>query len=140
LDHLAKRVPWQGNSETIEKRSKMFINILKIRLQHWNPRQCVEIVRNEAHIRMMSSVWYAARLLQQVSLVLLVVAAVLCRWKEPALSEISLVVLTLFLGVEWLRRAITTFLHYQRVREIVFVLESAHVAWREGCSYIFEGF
>jgi hypothetical protein len=61
LHHLAAHVPWHGGDVRIDARSKMFINILKIRLQFRNQKRCGEIVRNEAHVRLMSSMWFAAR-------------------------------------------------------------------------------
>jgi hypothetical protein len=150
LDHLAQHVPWKGTDESLDKRSKMFINVLKIRIQHWNPRQCGELVRNEAHVRMMSSVWYATGLLEGLYsvLLLLLFATAYSRqtWKlplqlEPQFPGLLVVVLFAFiLGAFVLRRAIVSFLHYQRVREIIYVLETAHATWREGNRTIFEGF
>ena len=57
---MAKIVPRKGE-KGLDHRTKMFLNILKIRLQLAAADKCGEIVRNEAHVRMMSSVWYAAR-------------------------------------------------------------------------------
>jgi hypothetical protein len=70
LKHIADYVPWRGNEEGSHGlRTKMFINLLKIRLHYMVPLKCGEIVRNEAHIRMMSSVWYAASALRWLCLV-----------------------------------------------------------------------
>lgn len=142
LDHLAERVPWSGNSMTTPKRSKMFINILKIRLQQWNARHCGEIIRNEAHIRMMSSVWFAARLLQQtyIALILLLIldATAFGGSRTPSVCILSFALLILVFATGWVRIAVLTFLHYQRVREIVYVLENAHVAWMSGQRNIFK--
>jgi hypothetical protein len=143
LDHLAVRVPWHGNDPKINERSKMFINILKVRLQFANQKQCGDIVRNEAHIRMMSSVWYAALELEQVCVVLLLSLVMSYLFHHPKGAGgfgTLLVLLTLLLiAAEWLRLTIVRFLHYQRVREIVYVLETAHTAFRAGQKDIFEG-
>jgi hypothetical protein len=150
LDGLAAHVPWRGKANSIDNRSKMFINILKIRLQAWNPRKCGDITRNEAHVRMMSSSWYAAQLLQWVYLALL--ALILAAWSlhqawqhqfQPGFQFLSLIVtvlLVLLFAAMLLRRAIVTFLHYQRVREIVFVLGTAEAALKQDCDWIFDGF
>jgi hypothetical protein len=75
LGHLACYVKWdwnekkgsqEGQRDLRNLRSKMFINVLKIRLQYSVPEKCGEIVRNEAHVRMMSSVWYACKALQKL--------------------------------------------------------------------------
>ncbi len=144
LDHIADLVPWRGSTGVIDKRSKMFINILKMRLQYADPQRCGEIVRNEAHVRMMSSVWYAARLLQQLCLLLLIPLAVcsylMRAWRSPDIWGLLLVLLVLVLGTQWLRRTIIKFLHYQRVREIVYVLETAYISEKLGRIDIFSGF
>lgn len=151
LDHLARHVPWQGVEESISKRSKMFINVLKIRVQSWNPRLCGDIIRNEAHVRMMSSVWYAAQQLQRVYIVILALLLLDGQyrgaWKlptklDPPLPSMVIIfasLITLLIAATLLRKAIVTFLHYQRVREIVYVLETAHFALRQGYKTIFEG-
>ncbi len=150
LDDLAAHVPWRGKANSIDNRSKMFINILKIRLQAWNSRKCGDITRNEAHVRMMSSSWYAAQLLQWVYLALL--ALILAAWSLHQVwnhqfqsgfqfpNLITTVLLVLLFAATLLRRAIVTFLHYQRVREIVFVLGTAEAAFKQGCNWIFDGF
>ncbi|MGB7547575.1 MAG: hypothetical protein WBM14_07495 [Terracidiphilus sp.] len=143
LGHLAERVPWHGEDDKIDPRSKMFINILKVRLQFSNQKQCGEIIRNEAHIRMMSSVWYAALQLEQVYVVLLFLLLILSPFnqtaKTPGFKTILILLVVLLVAARWLRRSIIKFLHYQRVREIVYVLETAHTAWRNGHDNIFEG-
>jgi hypothetical protein len=143
LKHLAEHVPWRGEDREIDARSKMFINILKVRLQFVNQKQCGEIIRNEAHIRMMSSVWYAALQLEYVYLVLLFLLLAFSPFnntaKAPEFLPILILLVVLLGSAAWLRRSVIKFLHYQRVREIVYVLETAHTAWRNGQDNIFEG-
>lgn len=150
LDHLALHVPWDGDAEQIDTRSKLFINLLKIRIQYRSPRKCGDIVRNEAHVRMMSSVWFAAQLLQYVCAVLMCVilaSAYNRRQWSPVFSfskdfplSITMVIVTLLICVTVLRRAIIYFLHYQRVREIVYVVATAHASLLDGNLKIFQGF
>jgi hypothetical protein len=129
LTHLASMVPWTATERT--NRTKMFINLLKIRLQFAAPEKCAEIIRNEAHVRMMSSVWYAAKTLRSLALFLLLQLAwffvpTMRRLPELWASLIASVVMALSaLGLQLLIRR---FFHYQRVREIVYVLETYFVA------------
>jgi hypothetical protein len=55
---LSELIDWGPNK--INERSKSFINKWKIRLAFFYPEQTLNLVRNEAHIRLASSVWYAA--------------------------------------------------------------------------------
>jgi hypothetical protein len=143
LHYLAERVPWRGSDPDINARSKMFINVLKVRLQYSNQRHCGDIIRNEAHIRMMSSVWYAAQQLQKVSLSLFILLFTVSLFKHAVRTTefmaLSVLLGALFLAALWLRRIIITFLHYQRVREIVYVMETAYTAWMDGNETIFAG-
>lgn len=149
LGHLAEIVPWRGNDYGSHgRRTKMFINLLKVRLHYTVPQKCGDIVRNEAHIRMMSSVWYAASALQQlcyvatVPAILSVIPGVVAHgWKRPeALGVLTFLLFLgiLFFGAETLRLTIRKFFHYQRVREIVYVLKTAYFATKEGHTNILE--
>lgn len=137
LQHLAALVPWSGDRvETVGARTKMFINILKIRLHLFIPDLCVDLVRNEAHVRMMSSLWYAGRALRRFALLLLVPPIVLWPfntavfWKDFA--GFSLLSASLYTAAFWLQRSIVKSFHYQRVREVVYVLEMAYSAAKAG--------
>ena len=115
----------------------MFINQLKIRLQFVVPEKCKDIVRNEAHVRLATSLWYAIRWLIGASGValLLIAAGVFAALPKPEpyhfagafgfdVLVFSLALLTKF--------KIEKFIHYLRVREIVYVLETADFAIRNG--------
>lgn len=146
LGHLAAYVAWdwtkEGDHDEERKlrdlRSKMFINVLKARLQYCVPEKCSEIIRNEAHIRMMSSVWYACKALQKlywwilIASVLPIVVIVFgmhnFRIIFPLLMQIAALALFSAVPAKLLRLPIKKFIHYQRVREIVFVLETAWFA------------
>ena len=119
----------------------MFINILKTRLQFLlSSDKCQDIKRNEAHIRLMSSVWYAVRLLRYpITLgILLGAAAMAIAWscgKRVCASEGGMLVVwcgLLWVFIWWVQAAVEKFFHYQRVREIVNVLETANFAWESG--------
>jgi hypothetical protein len=147
LNHLAAHVPWRGTDKSIDARSKMFINILKIRLHFHNQRRCGEIVRNEAHVRMMSSMWFAAKELEWVFGILLILTATVSLWQKVWVQlpyptgrmMLGAMLVLLLIATQWLSWSILKFLHYQRVREIVYVLETAHTAWMSGQKDIFGG-
>lgn len=134
LDHLADWIPWEGRKpETWIFRTKMFINVLKVRLQFLIPERCKEIVRNEAHVRMATSVWYATYWVMVASglgLVLVVVAWIRSVFVGidialPGTLAVDLLVLIVAVVMKF---KIERFLHYLRVREVVYVLETAYFA------------
>ncbi len=64
----AELVLWDGNSTELQKnRSKAFVNIMKTRLHFHYPEHYGQIARNEAHVRLASSIWYASRTLTYVA-------------------------------------------------------------------------
>lgn len=139
LAHLTKWVSWSGhNTKTWRFRTKMVINILKIRLQFLVPERCKDIVRNEAHVRMATSVWYStwwiiatAGLALLMALLSAVVAFVLVGPSHTVLSVLGFDVFVLAFAL-FLKAKIERFIHYLRVREIVYVLEMADFATRNG--------
>jgi hypothetical protein len=140
LEHLADIIPWDAkDKESRRPKTTAFINVLKTRLGYALPDKCGHITRNEAHIRLMSSVWYMTKLVQWLALVSIGVVvlagftvcpgyAVFPRqpWEvsAPCLGGSALVVLAMW----YVRARIEKNLHYQRVREILYVLETAYFA------------
>jgi len=145
LHHLGQRVPWSGHDEdSCFRRSKQFINILKVRLQWDMPAGYREITRNEAHVRLMSSLWNAAETLVVLVLVCGVVLIAAAAARHARVSQSQALALgvwdvTLLGAAWWIMRKIRKFLHYMRVREIVYVLETAHWAAEYG-NDVFKGF
>jgi hypothetical protein len=139
LNYLARHVPWRGNSsKSLRRRSKHFINALKIRLEFSFPEHYGTIARNEAHIRLMTSMWYASKMLLYLSL-LGIAFSVIAAWRamvdghgwlnpEASVTIFPLGVVSLSLLGMW---GIERTLHYQRIREVVFVLETAHWASKQ---------
>jgi hypothetical protein len=149
FSRLARIVPWTGDTYS-KNRSKMFINMLKIRLQLVVPAKCGDIVRNEAHVRMMSSVWFAARILYVVCWLsaLPVLTAV---WRlhakgltphDSLFSHDVLVYCALVsfvaISAHWLKGHVESCFHYQRVREVFYVLETAFSVANSGHPEILE--
>lgn len=138
LTHLAGLVPWEGSDPATHKnRTKGFINILKVRLFFFFPERCGHITRNEAHVRLMASIWYASNILILVAALGLGIcgaAAVvdLLGRRDFLPPLIPAVFVGMVLSVARLMEVtIERFLHYQRVREVIYVLETAYVAAKE---------
>jgi len=140
---LADLIKWkvenQGKHELVNQRSKIFINALKIRLQFYFPEQCSTIIKNEAHIRLSSSMWYVSKSLKifsSLGVLFAVLGGVPFYLLQKDLftqnlliffAPLSLSILT-FIFAWRIKIGIKKFFHYQRVREIFFVLETAHTA------------
>jgi hypothetical protein len=136
LNRLADWVPWKGKEEsTWRYRTKMFINQLKIRLQFLVPEKCKDIVRNEAHVRLATSLWYATLWLIGVSIIgiILIIGGFIVSLSKlyyfAGVFGFDVLVLSLAMLI---KLKIEKFIHYLRVREIVYVLETADFAQRNG--------
>jgi hypothetical protein len=139
-DHLLPLVPWRDGRRF---RSKTFINRLKIRLQFHHPEKFRFVVRNEAHVRLATSMWYVGRALWKASFVgislLLIALAIVLRRKSfpdvPAalewLTPPFMLVAVVFVFGKYCQTTIARFIHYQRLREVFYVLELAYTAFRD---------
>lgn len=137
MEHLAALIPWRGTDpKTYRHRTKHFINALKIRLEFVFPYQYTRIQRNEAHVRLMSSLWYATNALLIISITGAVIGLVLfvsvqivngSWWPLTQIYSVASPLLVLIL-VLVVKSQIERFLHYQRIREIVFILEATYFA------------
>ena len=151
LGFLLCFVLWNGKPNF---RTKNYINILKVRLRFYFPNRCATIIRNEAHIRLASSTWYVGWGLHWCCIIAtfgLMTSIVFCLgyslWLQSyfGLLEISyidilnliakhltivLIILVVWLGSKYVRNKVERFLHYQRLREVVHVLDTAWVAFQ----------
>lgn len=128
-------------------RSKNYINLLKIRLRFHHPEKCGIITRNEAHVRLASSTWFLVKMLSRISWyalgfsALALALSIIFRyifhnhdlnwmgqiaWHLPSLLCPALVLL---FGM-FARNLIRRFLHYQRMREVFHLYETAFTAFR----------
>jgi hypothetical protein len=135
LEHLIRLIPWcpeNAYESTHGRRTKMYINIIKIRLLSFSPYASREIIRNEAHVRLATSVWYASRTLGYLSffLILVLLSAVpnCIRYKMTAalFAPLAIVLLLLFFCIGMLYH-LRKCIHYMRVREVLYVLENAYL-------------
>ena len=134
--HLAAHVPWKGEkSDTHHRRSKHFINSLKSRVAYFSPRSYRSLARNEAHVRLMCSAWYIGRALIRVAVlgfavgVSAAVATIYLGGGELApIQLLGLLTPVLALGAAIaVKSQVESALHYQRIREVFSVLQTAHI-------------
>jgi hypothetical protein len=139
LHHLIPLAPWSNR----KRGSKGYVNILKIRIELKHPSQYKMIDRNEYYIRLMSSIWYMASGLSFTSFLVLATSSLvlgLSVWFGKGLtSEISPVVLLVPFGPALIglflssqaRKIIERFFHYQRVRELIYILETTYTVFKD---------
>lgn len=143
LPHLANLVPWESSHVSKEKlkegfnRTKTFMNVLKDNIRFYLPDKYYTIARNEAHIRLSSSVWFAMKYLMAISLLSTIATALI--WLVLEKKDISgekiyfyrmymSFTIMVFISSIIIKRQIQKFLFYQRIREIVFILNTAYQA------------
>ena len=123
-------------------RTKTTINQLKIRLQFYCPEKYRPIIRNEANARMATSTWYITRTLIHCALLGLCLAVLAIGWKAwklggwsmgmvPWADAAVLSPLTILCLAYYVQRMDERSMHYQRLREIFYVLELAYTAFRD---------
>jgi hypothetical protein len=151
MGYLIPFVLWKDEPK---HRTKNWINILKIRLKLHFPNRCSTIIRNEAHVRLASSTWYVGRAVclcskyacagLMLSLVVCFIEVIVLKNLESIKLESALIsnivvnyifslvsVGIIYLMGRFASTRIEKFLHYQRQREVVHVLETAWSAFRE---------
>lgn len=147
---LLKYVPWCGNfgmGHKLDKRSKTHINIIKQYLASTgNVSVSRDLVRNESHIRLLNSLWYSFRFLQELSIsffIIQVLAIVSNLFRVSVANNELLVSLSManvgkrcspiplivyasvFFFVWLMKRNIVKCFHYVRIRELVMILNAA---------------
>ncbi|GAB6010758.1 hypothetical protein [Viscerimonas tarda] len=137
-DHLLDYVEWYEKNS----RSKNAINKLKLKIQLVAQREYNILVKNEAHIRMASSSWAVSitnGYIGGVSFIFLLAFTIvdthsfmnhdICNFLNTVLSDKAYILIILLLPVLvlllnlFIRKSVIEFLHYQRLREIFFVLQ-----------------
>jgi hypothetical protein len=133
--HLLEYAKWCKDERA---RSKNALNRLKLKLQLIANQDYNILVKNEAHIRMSSSSWYVAEKNIWINVIILLIFSILLFWKPDFYQNmyfiIILPVLMLLLNF-FIYRSVIKYLHYQRLREIFFVLQVFDEYFGEGCIY-----
>jgi hypothetical protein len=154
--HLADHIPWEGSEKGVKQRSKMFVNILKARIHRLAPEEMPGIEKNEAHIRLMNSLWYAAKSIMIITVPVFLAVITFYNWHDLIYARnfifagdrefrqdfafcLAFFSVIQFMIAAYIRRSIKQYFHYMRVREIVFLLEIADTITRERKIDMFEG-
>jgi hypothetical protein len=121
---LAQFVTW---SEQDNGGKTRHLDMMKIALEFTCPEQYSRLAQNEAHVRLVCSIWYATCYSISFSLIGIPVAVLANGLAVPPHSyclaypaTLLVPVITLF-GLVWLKAKIEESLHYIRIREIVYV-------------------
>jgi hypothetical protein len=129
---LTRFVTWSGCEGG---RRSRYLDLMKTTLEFTFPEQYARLARNEAHVRLVCSIWYATCYLICFSLIGIPIGVLANGLAaEPsgryllAYPAALLVPVVALLGLVWLKRNIEESVHAIRVREIVYVF--AHL----GCA------
>jgi hypothetical protein len=134
--HLSRMVTWGGKNKADMKPSKIMMNAIKDAIQFHFPEKYGTIARNEGHIRLMSSIWFMSRTIIRMCSILLLITLVispLYSTNSPKydkifyLSNIIIFAIIILLSY-WVKRTIERSFHYQRIREIIYILNTAFQA------------
>ena len=147
-DNLAKYVTWPDDKEKYDAKSKLAINDFKaLIMQFGSDKQQSGLARNEAHIRLLTSIWYGMLYLKRVLFLMTFVwlfGVLLQENLSPRISFInfhdfsySLIVglLAMITAVSWIKSGIESSLHYVRTREVVLILESVFIIEHMNTNY-----
>lgn len=132
--HLLKLITWKENPDL---KSKAYINRLKLDIELNSPDAYRTIVRNEAHIRLTNTVWHSSILIRYCCLfgivfvfISFILSILSSAPNKPfhtilrySLSSIAFPLFTLLIS-EYVRRNIEKVFHYQRLRELFYILET----------------
>ena len=103
MNDLAKLVTWNHNESKKTSRSKSIICNMKLYIKHKSPSDYGHLLKTEAHIRFMNSMWYANKIISAISFCMLFISiaisgllSLICHFGllktiKPHLSEKSLV-------------------------------------------------
>lgn len=144
FDQMAELVTWPdvnaigANEDERAKnaRSKNFINEKKAKLEFYYPEKMRELARIESHIRLHSSLWYACFYLRYISIFGMACGALSnwILWHKSAPMEWAVLIFPALLYVTtfFFHRLIENAFHYQRTREVFFVLRFSQLGEEAG--------
>lgn len=145
--HLLDYVSWCKNASnaTVKSPGKTFINVIKQRLRASTKTELLrDMVRNEGHARLLSSLWYILRFLLFFMIVLnFAILAHRCFSERTQISishilfnirklvssypQHYVLTLTACFIIWYLKRSIEIGFHYVRLRELLMTIESAYI-------------
>ena len=131
---LAGGIPWENDDQdTMQKRSKHFINEKKSLIEFYFPDKTRELTRIESHIRLHSSLWFACLYLSYLSaagLLLGIISLKLTAMLNFSSLHAEFVIIPGLVLVmsAWFQCLIEKSFHYQRTREVFYVLQYSKLA------------
>jgi hypothetical protein len=126
LSNLGDLVTWDPTDRTKKgRRTRNFIDLLKIPIRFYGGSRVMHIIRNETNIRFLSSMWWAARILTWISLLALI--PMLWYPTSPYFATTFII----FGAAGLIRWGITNYIHDLRIREVVQVLGTACMLCQE---------
>ncbi|HYO91538.1 MAG TPA: hypothetical protein VEQ40_07875 [Pyrinomonadaceae bacterium] len=142
LVELAELVKWGDPKSEDEansyKRSKTWVNLMKLEVGLRSPELSSVIESNEAHVRLLFGTWQAITTSRRFVIAGLVLSFIgpLSRFiptthlAPPSPSYIICILIggTVFVGITWAKNRIENLFHYQRVRELTHIIGCAHYA------------
>jgi hypothetical protein len=130
FDQMAGLVTWSDIDK--DGRTKNFINAIKAKLEFYHPEKMRELARIESHIRLHSSLWYACFYLRYISILGMACGALAnwLLWHKSASMEWAVLIFPtlLYVATFFFHRLIENAFHYQRTREVFFVLRFSRLA------------
>ena len=122
--------------------SKIFINVIKQRIRVFGTPEIIrDIVRNESHVRLLSSLWYIFRFLPKATILINLFFSLVyfaeeglpksfCGALSHGILPHGIAILFLIGAFVYLKYLIETGFHYVRLRELTMSLEGAEILRR----------
>ena len=115
FEYLADYAIWKSHKdqgEPLAQRSKTTINKAKIRISFFFPENTLNLIRNEAHIRLASSMWYASKYTLTLSYYCIFFTLIYLwvissdHWEFPTLRSLVIALALLSIGLLFRRVAV----------------------------------
>ncbi|MBR1769405.1 MAG: hypothetical protein IJ748_03010 [Bacteroidales bacterium] len=117
LKHLMNGLEWRPDGS----RTKNKINKLKLDIQLFAPEAYPIINKNESHVRMSSSTCHITKSLLLITGITFIAIFLYCNIYDGNIFTV-LYALFMFCLILYMRHRIITYIHYQRLREIYYLL------------------
>ncbi len=129
-DYLCRYIKWGNSNNDLNSKSKITITEFKHYILYSGEKNLIEdMVRMEAHIRLMTSLWYAVAFLKRLFIVLITCIVFWAIFiNRVKINATLLFEMTVFgIAILWIKYSIENVLHYVRTREIVSILDAIFI-------------
>lgn len=128
---------YKNSLKNVRPASKRIIESIKTRIRYFRPDKMRDILRLEAHIRLIGAIWYLTRILTIVCMFMTIVCSLLLCFpfegsinSEGIQSDVMQALyanLGLFVIFCFLSYSTVSVLHYLRLKEVHFILETYYL-------------